>query len=421
MSDKSYVFYGMGKHLLANFDEWEKQFRPKCIVERNPDKWGGYKGIPVCSLEEAESKWAGSMVCITAPLNFFYEIQDRLMNAGIDKERITSPQHRDSKPHYCRSMLLRDVTISRAAMPIFSLCCGSQHLNGEIDAENDSIAEIINKARTLGKRVFDDLKRGAPSPCDGCSELREGTLEEVPALKSITFGSGIKGATKCNFQCCYCCAEPVIHLKGEKACGENEKTVLDYFREIEQHFAGQTISVNYLAAELAASPFCNEMLAIWERNGWDGHIASNCSIYSESIARLLESGRVFLDCSLDAGTPETFARVKGVDCFERVKENLRCYAKASRREKPIVLKYIILEGKNTNEADVRGFAEFANELGDKVRVSISRDFDAMLWPMSDVERKTFDLLIELFRNRETRYSVADYNFNQSDAEYLGRA
>lgn len=73
-------------------------------------------------------------------------------------------------------------------------------------------------------------------------------------------------------------------------------------------------------------------------------------------------------CSVDAGTVETFRKVKGVDGFDRVCENLREYAKHG----PVILKYILLDGINHTDQDLKGFFKLADEVA--VRVELTRDF-----------------------------------------------
>ena len=75
----------------------------------------------------------------------------------------------------------------------------------------------------------------------------------------------------------------------------------------------------------------------------------------------MSSGRIEnTTTSLDAGTRETFKKIKQVDSFERVLENLRKYPLKNTN---FLLKYIFLEGVNDNEADIDGFYEIAKDIG----------------------------------------------------------
>ena len=75
---------------------------------------------------------------------------------------------------------------------------------------------------------------------------------------------------------------------------------------------------------------------------------------------------------MDAGTLETFYKIKGVDCYGRVCDNLRKYA--TQTDNAIMLKYVFLPGINDNKIDVNGFFELATELN-IANVLISYDFN----------------------------------------------
>ncbi|MBQ7677041.1 MAG: hypothetical protein IJT32_02285, partial [Lachnospiraceae bacterium] len=99
-------------------------------------------------------------------------------------------------------------------------------------------------------------------------------------------------------------------------------------------------------------------------------ILTNAFLLKQEAIRALErSGIIF--CSVDAGTRDTFRRVKGADAFERVSDNLREYA----RHGPVSLKYILLDGVNDSTEDLEGFFRLADEVG--VRVSLSRNYLAV--------------------------------------------
>lgn len=64
---------------------------------------------------------------------------------------------------------------------------------------------------------------------------------------------------------------------------------------------------------------------------------------------------MLLICSVDSGTPETYHKIKGVDGFARVKQNLSRYAQASLGI--VALKYIFVPGLNDTLNDVDGFVK----------------------------------------------------------------
>jgi len=89
-------------------------------------------------------------------------------------------------------------------------------------------------------------------------------------------------------------------------------------------------------------------------------------LFIEELFDLLHEGQIHLRTSLDSGTAETFAKVHGVDCFDRVVENLSRYAESGGE---ISLKYIVLDGYNCNETDVVAFVEIAKKINADVDIS----------------------------------------------------
>ena len=75
----------------------------------------------------------------------------------------------------------------------------------------------------------------------------------------------------------------------------------------------------------------------------------------------MQTGRIVkIITSIDAGTRETFKKIKRNDMFDKVMENLRKYPVNKTK---LILKYLILEGVNDNETDIDRFYEIAKEAG----------------------------------------------------------
>ena len=81
-------------------------------------------------------------------------------------------------------------------------------------------------------------------------------------------------------------------------------------------------------------------------------IHTSSVLFSESIARSLKHTRSFLRISIDSGTPETYMKIKGVDCFNKVWENISRYREHGR----VVVKYVITMD-NSDINDLQGFIE----------------------------------------------------------------
>ena len=101
---------------------------------------------------------------------------------------------------------------------------------------------------------------------------------------------------------------------------------------------------------------------------------TNSFKYDEGIAQhLRDNAHSLLFLSMDAGLPETWKKVKGVDNFEQVVSNLVKYHNTAAAAGKIRLKYIVLPGINDTWEDYVSFVNIAKLL--KVEnVQISRDY-----------------------------------------------
>ena len=96
-------------------------------------------------------------------------------------------------------------------------------------------------------------------------------------------------------------------------------------------------------------------------DGFELAINSNGSIFDDDLFKLMSKKKVLLLTSVDAGTPETYAQIKGLDFFEKTKANLYRYSRAPVGI--VALKYLFVPGVNDNIADIDGFIRCCDETG----------------------------------------------------------
>ncbi len=114
--------------------------------------------------------------------------------------------------------------------------------------------------------------------------------------------------------------------------------------------------------------------------------------------------------SFDAGTPETYAKIKGVDCFEKMLENIRHYLQAPY----FVLnpKYLFQPGINDNERDVENFAQICEEL----QVDLVTPVFSFLgdeYEGSDRAKRMFKLLVDQLAERGIFTANVDTLYSES--------
>lgn len=150
--------------------------------------------------------------------------------------------------------------------------------------------------------------------------------------------------------------------------------LVDTIKKFERYSRGEHKNIVLASGEISVSPYREEVFEIIKRNRWDVHVFTNASVYVPALAELLQSGQAKIQVSMDAGTKETFAKIKGVDFWDKVVENLARYAE-NVAPNQIELKYILIPGVNDLERDVDGFLELAKNV--HAGIFLSSDMNVM--------------------------------------------
>ena len=143
---------------------------------------------------------------------------------------------------------------------------------------------------------------------------------------------------------------------------------------------------------------------------------SNLSVYREKLGELMETGRIKkLITSIDAGTRETFKKIKKNDKFDSVVENMRKYP----LDKTIFyLKYLFLPGYNDNEKDVDGFYEIAKKAGAIVKISVDNKTNAKPFTEDDRLRALTIRLIDKAKADGIRIATSENAVHPKDAKFI---
>jgi wyosine [tRNA(Phe)-imidazoG37] synthetase (radical SAM superfamily) len=203
----------------------------------------------------------------------------------------------------------------------------------------------------------------------------------------LNFGSNPEG-DYCNSKCIYCSLQ--FSKPSADQTGKRRRFIMDTLRYAADHYDASNLTVYLDAGEITVSAHCDEALRFVKDNGMRATVHINAFVYNEGIADLpRDGGEIYV--SLDAGTPETFAKIKGVDCRPRVMSNLERYALC---DGSVILKYIVLDDVNGNAADICGFLDVARKSKAGARLSsnnfpaappewrpkMSPSFSACFWP-----------------------------------------
>jgi len=230
-----------------------------------------------------------------------------------------------------------------------------------IDRCGDTAADIRRFCEWRSKTV-QAVRNGEPTPCDGCENLKQGwhlvdhrtTSLQVSESDDYSF---------CNFNCCYC-FNKARNRELDPAKLPDMDEQLDVLRYMSEAMGDRDLKLQFSVGEITVHPNREKFIELFQ--GYRTLLFTNASIYDERLAALMEQGLLTIMTSIDCGRPETFRRIKSVDCFEKVCANLLRYAATGGC---VTLKYIMLPGMNDTETEADAFVGLAAKLGAVVQLS----------------------------------------------------
>ena len=194
--------------------------------------------------------------------------------------------------------------------------------------------------------------QGAHPLCAGCNLFQqyEKTNGEI---KFINFAV----THYCQFACTYC------DLQHSMAKNKNRPENYDSIEIAEELKRRGLLSKNLVVVcapgEIAVHPERDKYYDFIEENAELSFFFSNAGRFDPRLAHILSlSPRNDMTVSIDAGTEETFRRIRGVNLFKQVISNLAEYRKYTSQ---IYLKYILLDD-NLDDKDLDGFVQICSDL-----------------------------------------------------------
>lgn len=217
----------------------------------------------------------------------------------------------------------------------------------------------------------------------------------------------------CQFACIYCNdVETNAKRENPQRIKESEKMDLaTMIQALELEGMEVAYPVSLASGEITIAPKKKEVLD--GLSNFPLAILSNAAIYDEQVAALVaRNDGSHLNVSVDAGTPETYRYIKGVNAFDRVLSNLRKYKAGGGR---VYAKYIILP-ENCDHDNINGFLDFCADAGiDKILVS--RDLRLKLNELSPSIFDAAAYLVEQAKKRNLQYDVFKV-FGEYDFEHI---
>ena len=234
-------------------------------------------------------------------------------------------------------------------------CCQRFFYDGKIrgDAKlleiKENITPTSNDIKKAREKLFNEIQNDENEQCKGCIFLKK--TQKKPDLSSNISHLSIEHHSVCNLRCSYCSD---VYYAGKKS----KYNVVEFISFLSKDKALDSCQqVVWGGGEPTLDKSFEEILEEIHKHANPNiyhRVFTNSVRFSEAIPKFLKKSLIKITTSIDAGTPETFKKVRGRPKFYNVFENLRSYAKIDPTK--ITIKYIFTD-ENYQEKEIDGFVE----------------------------------------------------------------
>ena len=229
-----------------------------------------------------------------------------------------------------------------------NLCCRRTDEDGQfVRVIDDYHGELLDLDKFFGikRELRNKMKSGEGiSICKNCIYLEEKEYDEEDYISSINFNHGLY----CNSKCIYCSLTHGI------------KTVFpeyDVYPVIKQLSDNGYLRKGGFISIAGGEPtitknFDNLIRLFIDKEISPVRVLTNGIKYSEAIAEGLRQNIVNIMISIDAGSPDMYKWIKGVDAYDKVWLNTGRYIQAQKHKGLVKTKYIIIPEINDTKEDI---------------------------------------------------------------------
>ncbi|GHV19218.1 hypothetical protein FACS18949_12520 [Clostridia bacterium] len=243
-------------------------------------------------------------------------------------------------------------------------CCldGKPFFSKDFNGGDFPIGEYIKFSEELIRQ-----NQTEEAPCKHCPVLRE--CGEIEVVKLPLRVVGISCTRGCPANCIYC---PRLEENGKYVSAyDYSVTIKDM---VARGIIGDSTRVVWGGGEPVLNEHFPEICEYLADRNISQLILTSGTVYSQPVYNALKQNNITLvNISVDAGTKETYAKVKGINAFDKTWETIKKYTEANAGL--VEIKYIVIP-ENCSDEEFFAFRDKCVENG-IVKVVGSADFNRL--------------------------------------------
>ena len=243
-------------------------------------------------------------------------------------------------------------------------CCFTCHSGGGgIDIAQNYQGELVDwdKLFEEKRKMREAHKAGNLTPnCVGCVFLQEKDWDDEDYIDRLQFNYWVK----CNSKCIYCYAENHKNIY-EHMIPYNVVPVIEDL--INRGLLRNGGEISFGGGEPTIYPELDDLINLFTKSGITNmRIHSSGIKFSPAIENAIREGALNVVVSVDSSSRKTYKRVKRVDCYDRVMENIKRYAQANQNGYSMATsKYIVIPHVNDNISEVENWIQNTLQAGSR--------------------------------------------------------
>ena len=249
--------------------------------------------------------------------------------------------------------------------------CSCSNTGGIVFQPFDGKYIDFNNIKKIRDSIINNFSNGIlPAKCKDCYMLKIDEEENIdkPYSKELD-RIYISHWLHCNCGCIYCCNGNITGLKITPVKQKSE--YYDLFPTIKrlcnEGYIGKNTQIHTIGGEPAVLEEFEDIMNYLSAFSTEKVTFLTSGIdFSETMYNFLQKGNADMYISLDCGSDYIFKKIKRVDAFCKVINNIKKYVSANPNDKhSVCLKYILIEGLNDSIEEINKFIAIAKSAGVK--------------------------------------------------------